>query len=440
MLPTQDDLAWIRRFRLSIVRDIPRLQEICRAELDRPEFETLMSDIVPLLDACRWHERHAKDLLRSRRIRHGGIWRLGQSHTLTRRPIGHVAIIATWNYPYNLLGTQLVQAIAAGNRVTVKPSERSPRAHNAMLAIARESGLDEKRLITMAPTREAGRHLLEFGQFDHVLFTGSTNVGRSIASTLADSLTPSTLELSGADSAIVLEDADVELAAESIFFAFSMNAGQSCMAPRRVIVEAGVYDRFVAALRPLVNQAYQERRVDEQEANRLRAMLEKASTQGSVVSSNEKPSTGATVTPAAVLECPPDSEIATGEHFAPAIAVLKSENRLRTKSLAQSSMKSLTVSVFTQSPSQARRLTHDLDAGFVTINDCMVPTAHPGVSIGGRGMSGWGVSQGELGLLAMTRPRFVSKTSKRVRIPTKAPSTRVQKNMHRLVRYWYSRK
>jgi len=439
MLPTREDLAWIRRFRLSIVRDIPRLQEICRAELDRPEFETLMSDIVPLLDACRWHEKHARGALKQKRIKHGGIWRLGQHHTLTRRPLGHVAIIATWNYPYNLLGTQLVQAIAAGNRVTVKPSERSPLAHGALLSLAREAGLDENRLMATEPTRDAGRHLLEFGQFDHVLFTGSTNVGRSIASTLAQSLTPSTLELSGADSAIVLEDADVRLAAESVYFAFSMNAGQSCMAPRRVIVEAGVYDRFVAALSPLVNQSYQQRRVDEREADRLRAMLQQASSQGSVVSVGEMPSSGATVAPAAALECPPDSELASGEHFAPAIAVLKSDSRAQTKTLAQASMKSLTVSVFTKSPSQARALTQNLDAGFVTINDCMLPTAHPGVSIGGRGLSGWGVSQGELGLLAMTRPQFVSKTSSRFRVPTKPPSQRVQKNMNRFVRWWYGR-
>ena len=439
MLPSREDLAWIRRFRLSIARDIPRLQEICREELDKPAFETLMSDIVPLLDACRWHERHARSVLRPSRLRHGGIWRLGQRHVLTRRPIGHVAIIATWNYPYNLLGTQLVQAIAAGNRVTVKPSERSPLAHEALLAHAREAGLDETRLTTTAATREAGIRLLECGQFDHVLFTGSTSVGRSIAATLADSLTPSTLELSGADSALVLDDANVQLAAESIYFAFSMNAGQSCMAPRRVIVESGAFDSFVAALRPLVNRVDQERRVSEQEANRLREMLKLASTQSPVVSASTFPTTGNKVAPVAVLECTPDSEIATGEHFAPAIAVLRSEDRAQTISLAQSSVKSLTASVFTRNPAQARRIAHDLDAGFVTINDCMVPTAHPGVSIGGHGLSGWGVSQGKLGLLEMTRPQFVSQTSPRLRIPTEPPSNKVQKNIHRFVRWWYTR-
>lgn len=438
MLPTRDDLAWIRRFRLSIVRDIDRLQAICLDELDRPNFETLMSDIVPLLDACRWHELHARRVLRPRRIRHGGIWRVGQSHTLIRRPLGHVAIIATWNYPYILLGTQLVQAVAAGNRVTVKPSERSPRAHDALLSLAREAGLDD-RLSSTAPTREAGEHLLEFGRFDHVLFTGSTEVGRSIASSLADSLTPSTLELTGSDSAIVLEDANVRLAAESIYFAVSLNAGQSCMAPRRVIVEAAVYDGFADTLQALMNKADQDRRIDIGESERLHQTLQRALESGSSVVPAAVPPSGNSVSPTAVLSCAPDSEIATGEHFAPAIAVLKSENRAQTFSLAHDQKKSLAASIFSRDPEQARDFAAELDAGIVTINDCMVPTAHPGVSIGGRGQSGWGVSQGELGLLAMTRPQFVSRTSTRFRIPTALPSIRTQKNIHRFVRWWYGR-
>lgn len=145
MLPRREDLSWVRRWRRSIARELPRLVAICAEEHDRPPFEILMSDLVPLLDACKWHEKHARRTLRSRRIRHGGLWRLGQRHTLHRVPLGHVAIIATWNYPYQLLGIQLAQAITAGNRVTVKPSERAPRCQLALLELAREAGLSESR-------------------------------------------------------------------------------------------------------------------------------------------------------------------------------------------------------------------------------------------------------------------------------------------------------
>jgi len=436
MLPTRDDLAWIRRWRQSIVRDLPRLVVLCAEEHDRPAFEILMSDLVPLLDACIWHEKHARRKLRTRRVRHGGLWRLGQRHTLHRSPLGHVAIISTWNYPYQLLGIQLLQAIAAGNRVTVKPSERAPRCQQALLELAREAGLPESRLTWTDATRQAGRDLLEFGQFDHVVFTGSTAVGRTIASTLAATLTPSTLELSGSDSAIVLADADVELAADSIYFALTLNAGQSCMAPRRVIVEAEVYERFTAAFRPKFEHASQVRLVRGAEAEHCRDLVERARSGGAeiTVSQANMPDGFA---PTAVLACPAAAEIAASDHFGPAIAVIRSESRSETIALAESSVKSLATSVFTNSPSEAEALAKQLSAGFVTINDCLLPTAHPGASIAGHGASGWGPSRGELGLLAMTRPRFVSSTRRKLRMPAEEPSQSVQRRIERFVRWWY---
>lgn len=397
-----------------------------------------MSDIVPLLDACLWHEKRAKKILKTRRIGHGGIWRAGQRVTVRRAPLGHVAIIATWNYPYQLLGIQLVQAIAGGNKVTVKPSERSPRCQVALLELARDAGLDSSRLDWTDATREAGREMLERGTFDHVVFTGSTTVGRVIAGTLAGSLTPSTLELSGSDSAIVLGDADAGLAAESIYFALTLNAGQSCMAPRRVIVEDGAYDAFVARLLPKFDHQAHVRRVRGAEAEHCNSLVEQARAAGARVIASD-PGSGDGFSPTAILDCPVDAEIASSDHFGPAIAVLRSGSRSETMSLAGRSNKALATSIFTNSPAEAEAIARQIGSGFVTINDCMVPTAHPGASILGCGPSGWGVSRGELGLLAMTKPQFVSTTSRKLRLPTEEPSQRVQRNIERFVRWRYSR-
>lgn len=397
-----------------------------------------MSDIVPLLDACLWHEKRARKILQTRRIGHGGLWRLGQRVTIRRAPLGRVAIIATWNYPYQLLGIQLVQAIAAGNSVTVKPSERSPRCQLALLELAREAGLDASRLDWTDATREAGREMIERGSFDHVVFTGSTGVGREIARELAPSLTPSTLELSGSDSAIVLGDADAGLAADSIYFALTLNAGQSCMAPRRVIVEDGAYDAFVASFVPKFERSANVRYVRGAEAEHCRALVEQARAAGARVLSCE-PAGGDGFAPTAVLDCPVEAEIVSSDHFGPAIAVLRSGSRSDTLSLAAVSNKALATPIFTNSPAEAEAIARQIGSGFVTINDCMVPTAHPGASLSGRGASGWGVSRGELGLLAMTRPQFVSKTSRKLRLPTEEPSQRVQRNIERFVRWRYSR-
>lgn len=397
-----------------------------------------MSDIVPLLDACLWHEKHARRTLKPRRVGHGGLWRAGQRVTLRRAPLGSVAIIATWNYPYQLLGVQLVQAIAAGNSVTVKPSERSPRSQLALLELARQAGLDQGRLDWTDATREAGRELLENRRFDHVVFTGSTEVGRQIAGTLASSLTPSTLELSGSDSAIVLGDADARLAADSIYFALTLNAGRSCMAPRRVIVEEAAYDAFIASFVPKFEHQGGIRLADGPEAEGCRNLVERARADGARVVPSE-PSNGDGFAPTAVLDCPAEAAIASSDHFGPAIAVIRSGDRSQTLALAKATPKMLAMSIFTGSPRQAEALARRVDAGFVTINDCLLPTAHPGTSISGVGPSGWGVSRGELGLLAMTRPQFVSRTGRKLRLPTEEPSERVRRNIERFVRWRYGR-
>lgn len=397
-----------------------------------------MSDIVPLLDACLWHEKRARRVLKAKRIRGGGVWRLGQRQMVRRVPLGHVAIIATWNYPYQLLGIQLLQAIAAGNRVTVKPSERSPRCQVALLELARQEGLDEARLSWTDATREAGREMLEDGQFNHVVFTGSTAVGREIASTLADSLTPSTLELSGSDSAIVLGDADVSLAADSIYFALALNNGQSCMAPRRVIVESEAYDAFVDAFGRKFEDGVEPRAIQGAEAEHCRGLVEQARAAGArVVSRSEGVGDG--FAPTAVFDCPAEAELRWSDHFGPAIAVIRSASRKETLSLARATPKVLATSIFTRAPSEAREIGRQIGGGFATINDCVLPTAHPGASISGKGPSGWGVSRGELGLLAMTRPQFVSRTGRKLRIPTGEPSRRVQRNIERFVRWRYGR-
>lgn len=436
--PSQYDIAWIRRWRRSIVGELPRLVGVCTEELGRPPFEILMSDIVPLLDACFWHEKRARRVLRPRRVGHGGLWRFGQRVTMRRTPLGRVAIIATWNYPYQLLGIQLVQAIAAGNSVTVKPSERSPRCQLALLKLARQAGLDASRLDWTDATREAGRELLEDRRFDHVVFTGSTEVGREVAGTLAGSLTPSTLELSGSDSAIVLDDADVGLAADSIYFALTLNAGRSCMAPRRVIVEDAAYDTFVSRFVPKFEQCAGVGLAEGPEAESCRTLIERARADGARVVSSD-PGNGDGFGPTAVIDCPVDSGIASSDHFGPAIAVIRSGDRSQTLSLAKATPKMLALSIFTSRPREAEAIARQVGTGFLTINDCLLPTAHPGTSISGVGPSGWGVSRGELGLLAMTRPQFVSKTSRKLRLPTDEPSQRVRRNIERFVRWRYGR-
>jgi aldehyde dehydrogenase (NAD+) len=373
------------------------------------------------------------------------LWLRAQRHRIVRLPLGDVAIIATWNYPVQLLGVQLVQALMGGNRVVVKPSEHAPRTQALLLDLA-SVGLPAGTLDAVEPTRQAGEALLRERRFDHVVFTGSTAVGRAIAGTLAGSLTASTLELSGNDSAFVLRDcgeAHLRIAAESLWNALTLNSGQTCMAPRRVLVEAPAYDGFVDALQAAAERlgTGERKLINADAADRTHGLVASAVVSGGTPLPNVTAQRHAdTLVPTAVVGCSPDAELTRCEHFGPAMAVVRVESVDEALRVHRTVDQHLTASVFTADPRRAERdLAPRLGAASVTINDCILPVVHPGTAIAGHGASGWGASQGEAGLRAMTREVHVATSGRRFRPPLGDPGEKQLRQLVGMLRLLYGR-
>lgn len=408
-----------------------------------------MGDVTPLLAACRWTERRAAAVLRARRIGGTPIWMFGTRAAVMRAPLGRVAIIATWNYPVQLLGVQLVQALAAGNCVTVKPSERAAESQRYLLELARMAGLTSAELTWTEATREAGPALVREGGFDHLIFTGSTGVGTEIAKALAPRLIPATLELSGHDSAIVLEDGDPVLAAETLWAAVNMNAGQTCMAPRRALVHESVYGRFAAALAAVVERGERialgggspsthRTLIDAGAAEVCHELVTAAVRAGArrLGGSIGAPE-GRRFRPTAVIDCPVDAALALGAYFGPVLAVIKVRDADEAVSIHRLVGQHLATAVFTRDAARAAAMAAGLRSSVVTINDAVLPTGHPGVSLGGRGPSGIGVSRGEEGLLAMTRPVVVTRSKGSARLSLRPVTPGIEAGMSRFIRWWY---
>ncbi|MAD19822.1 MAG: hypothetical protein CMJ52_06320 [Planctomycetaceae bacterium] len=427
---------WAGRFGSLVAADRSRFAELVRAETGKPEWETLVAEIMPLVASARWHARRAGRLLADRRLSGRPWWMVGQSARVRRVPLGRVGIIATWNYPVQLLGIQIVQAVMAGNRVIVKPSERSPRSQHRLIELARAAGLPPGVLDTVSPDRESGAALLAEPDLDHLVFTGSTSVGRRVAAAAAERMLPTTLELSGCDSAVVLADADPVLAARSIWNAVVFNAGQTCMAPRRVLVHADVAAAFAAAIVPLAAGAGLRTMIDLPAAETHRRLVEDAVARGGKLASMATDrEDDRRVRPQAIIDCPIDAEALFADHFGPLLAVRAWRDESDLLSLHRRGGRHLATSVFTQWPSTADELATRLGGGIVTINDCLLPSAHPATSIAPVGESGWGVSRGVEGLLAMTRPVMVTRTGG-LRPPTGEPDPRAKRFLEGLVRWW----
>ncbi|MEL6329153.1 MAG: aldehyde dehydrogenase family protein [Planctomycetota bacterium] len=436
----RERLGWVRGFRRRLAEAEPEITALMGEEIGKPRFEGLTADVMPVLAAARFTERHASKILRTAKRGGSPLLGMGQTHRVHRLPLGRVAIIATWNYPVGLLGVQLVQALAAGNSVVVKPSEVSPRTQSALLDLA-EQGLPLGVLTRTEATREAGEALLREHRFDHVVFTGSTSVGRAIAEALAPTLTPSTLELSGRDTALVLEDAPIPLAARSVWMAATANGGQTCMAPKRVLVRREVYADFLRALGSVGAGARPRRLASEAAAaaawRQVRAALEDGARTLSAV---PEPPEGAWIRPEAVVDCPESACLVEGRNFAPVFAVLPVDDLGHALRIHAGCDQHLATSVYTRRVRWAEsELAPRLQAGTVTVNDAVIPTAHPGVPLAGLGESGWGVSRGVEGLLAMTRPLHTAATSRIVRPPLDEPSPQRLGQLAGFVRRLYRR-
>ncbi|MCH2161648.1 MAG: aldehyde dehydrogenase [Phycisphaerales bacterium] len=425
---------WARSFGKAVRNATDEFVELVGEEIGKPRYETVATEILPLVASCKWHARHAPGILKPRRIGGTPWWLFGQRHELHHAPLGRVAVIATWNYPVQLLGIQIVQALVAGNDVVVKPSEHAGRTQQRLLELAREAGLPEEALDWTEATREAGAALLAEHDFDHVVFTGSTRIGRRIAEGCATNLTASTLELSGHDSAFVLKDGDARLAARSIWAAVCNNAGQTCMAPRRALVHRDVYREFCDALVPLAAGAQPRRLVLDGEAEHIHDLILQATELGGRTATGVlEPNEGASIRPTAVLDCPDNAKLTKGDYFGPAIAVIPFDDLDEAIAIHRAGGQHLATSVYTGSPGHVDAVLDQLDSSTVTINDTLVPTGHPGAAIAGHGLSGWGASRGRRGLEAMTRPMHVTRTPRRLRLPVEPPSDRALAGLERMI-------
>lgn len=396
-----------------LVAECDRLCEAVAHDLGKTPEETIGGDLLPLADGCRFLERQAERLLRprsvARSLRPLALW--GQRDTVFRRPRGVVGIIGTWNFPLFLSGVQIVQALTAGNAVLWKPSEVSPASSALLHQLLLRAGYPADLVQSLEATREAGAALVD-ADINHVVFTGSVATGRRIASHLGDRLISCTLELSGCDALFILDDADLDLAARAAWFGMVVNNGQTCLAVRRVFVPRVLEASFCDQLQKLSTRAVPCHLALESQVQQAERLVQSALAEGGRLLSPPRPRSAngrsGLFQPAIVAQAQPTMALCREASFAPIMAVLAYESLDQALALDARCSYGLGASIFTRSPARARDLAARLRTGMVTVNDVIMPTAHPATPFGGRGDSGWGVTQGAEGLLEMTVPQVLS--------------------------------
>jgi acyl-CoA reductase-like NAD-dependent aldehyde dehydrogenase len=426
--------AWAQvsvRERLRSVRNlrallVERADAICAAvgaDIARPPADVIGTEILPAAAALKFLEARAARILTPERVSWWDrpTWLFGCRDAIHHRPWGVVGVIGTWNYPLYLNAGQIAQAVVAGNAVLWKPSENVPRTAELTLALFRAAGFPPDLFQMLPASREAGPQLVET-DVDYVVFTGSDAVGRRLAARLGERLIPSTLELSGCDAMFVLADADPELAARAAWFATTLNRGQTCIAVRRVFVQRDRLSAFVAALERVARADPLGLVLQGQQEQAERLIADAVARGATVLAADGKPTAaekesqklatpanpGPALRPTFLLNVPADAAVCREASFAPVAAVIPFDTVDDALAQARRSPFGLSASIFTADTAAARELAPRIPSGSVVVNDVLVPTANPATPFGGRGASGWGVTQGAAGLLAMTVPQVVT--------------------------------
>lgn len=386
-----------------------RAEEFCESispQLARTKADTLATELLPLLAGCKFLEREAGRILAPKKLGISGrpLWMTGVAAEIQRVALGHVLVIGPSNFPLFIPGSHVLQALAAGNRVTWKPGAGGGAVAQLMARMLVEAGLPVSALTVTDESVEAAREALAAGP-EKVIFTGSTKTSQSLLAGLAETATPAVLELSGADAIVVSPTADLEQVTKAVAFGLRLNGGAVCMSPRRLFATPST----MTALRPLLQEALAKVpgvALDAGTAARLRTMLDEAIAGGAEVQGVFAPEAQR---PLVIDRATTGMKIAGSDVFAPVLSLLEAESMMHVPAMYAQCAYGLTVSIFCArgTEKKARMLGEMLNAGTLLINDIIAPTADPRVPFGGRGASGYGVTRGAEGLLEMTAVKTV---------------------------------
>ena len=402
-----------------------RLVELCQSEQRTDAVETIASELIPLCDALVWIGSHGAKILENRKLSWLGrpLWLWGVRSYVRRDPVGRVLVLAAWNYPLLLAGVQIAQALAAGNIVLFKPAPGSEGACAELVQCFYRAGVPRECLWCLDSSPESAIAAIQDG-VDLIVLTGGAATGRKVLAQAAQSLTPCVMELSGCDAVIVLAGADLARVGKAIRFGLSFNAGATCIGPRRLILQTSIADNVLeSVLSPWRDAGLPVLVVHQSAREHVADVVERAIRGGSVdvlggFSAERLRATGE-MHPVVLDRVASTDEVALSDLFAPVISVLRVESVDSAASIVNDCPYRLAASVFGPSR-QARWVAGKLRVGSVVINDMIAPTADPRLPFGGRGQSGFGVTRGREGLLAMTTPVSISQRRGRI-VPHLAP-------------------
>ncbi|WEQ51765.1 coniferyl aldehyde dehydrogenase [Komagataeibacter oboediens] len=405
----------LRRLKAEILQ---RRTEIVRAlNTDfgqRSERESAIVELIPLVQSINYMIAHLGHWMKPERRHVSAYFQCGRAWVV-RQPVGVVGIIAPWNYPVSLALVPLATAIAAGNRAMLKPSEFTPATSAVIDEIVRAT-FPAEQISVVTGNGDVGAAFSAL-PFDHILFTGSTAVGKKVAEAAARNLTPATLELGGKSPVVIAPGFSMQRVAERVAFGKLTNAGQTCIAPDYVLVHENDRDAFAAAYQDAVKKLHPGGYVgspdytailNQHHYERLSGLIDNAEAQGAqVIRLGSDSATDHVLAPVLLLNVTTQMAVMQEEIFGPVLPVLTYRTLDEAIAFINARPRPLALYYFGDNRVERDRVLKNTVSGNVTINGTLMHYVQDDLPFGGVGDSGIGAYHGKEGFMALTHARGV---------------------------------
>ncbi|MCB1605614.1 MAG: coniferyl aldehyde dehydrogenase [Xanthomonadales bacterium] len=388
----------------------------------RSRHETMIAEVMMILGDIDHHLRFLRRWMRPRPVPADALFQPGRCE-IRPQALGVIGVISPWNYPAQLALMPITAALAAGNRVMLKPSELTPRT-SELLAELIQSCFQPTEVECVLGGAEVAAAFSAL-PFDHLVFTGSTAVGRVVMQAAARNLTPVTLELGGKSPALVAENFPMAEAVDRLVAGKFMNAGQTCIAPDYVLVPQAQRESFVRTMMAEIERRYPSLMqspdyttiVSDRHYQRLQTLVEEAEQGGARVfranpAGEPIPAESRVFPPTLLLDTPADCGLMREEIFGPVLPVLGYTSLEGAIAHINGQDRPLALYLFDRDPARAEKVLGATISGGVSINDTLFHIAQSGLPFGGVGPSGIGHYHGPYGFDALSKLKPVFKQAR----------------------------
>lgn len=411
----------ILKMREYILDHLDELAEIVSTDNGKTRLAALITEVVPSALACTWYAKNAEETLKPIKLKTSNIMFLNKRSMVIRQPLGVVGIISPWNYPLTIPFGEVVMGLMAGNAIMLKVAAATLNVGRAIENIVAAGELPEglfQHIIGKGST--VGKAFFE-NKVDKIFFTGSIPTGKLLMKQASEHLTPLSLELGGKDPMIVMEDADLERAANGAVWGAFQNSGQTCSGIERVYVHESIYDPFIQLLKEKTNKIRHGIDTDfnvemgaitiEEQLQTIEQHVNEAVEKGAKIIAQSKPSHNGNgrFYPATLMVDVDHSMILMKEEtFGPILPVMKYKTIEEAIELANDSSMGLTASVWTRDIKKGIKVAEKVQAGVLTINDHVYTHGLNETPWGGVKESGIGRTHSAFGLEEMTVPKVIN--------------------------------